>query len=448
MGVVPLAKKGKVVVMGNNQNFNNLGDQIKGAVSEALGTGDFKKLNSIITDTVNTALSDAGMSGSKAWQQKETWKNNQNTTNNYSADYWAKQRQQRLEARRQQREQQLEKLRQNRAQASAARAQQPANNVRQTPAVTVKNVGMGLGVTGIVLGSIAMIPFVVFFILACTIGLGSPLVWGCLLAFAIGMIFAGADDVNLISRARRYVKICGEKMYASIEELAAVTGNSVRKTRKDIRKILKKGILPTARMDIKGTILMLNETVYQYYINAEKAKLELVKEEKKKKEAKTPSELVSEARAEQQSELQNMIAEGREYIKKLRDLNDEIEGEEISNKLYQLENILKEIFVRVEKEPDQMHRMKKVMEYYLPTTVKLVEAYRDYDQISTPNEEILSAKTEIEKTLDSINSAFVELLNSLFQASVFDVTTDAQVLQTMLVREGLTKELETVTINK
>ncbi len=438
--------------MGNNQNFNNLGEQIKGAVSEALGSGDFKKLNSIISDTVSTALSDAGLTDSKAWQQKEEWKMNQNMTSNYSADYWAKQRQQRMQARQQQREQIRSQIHQTRTAYAGSKTRQETSNSRQTPGVTVKNVGMGLGVTGIVLGSIALIPFLVFFILACTIGLGSPLVWGCLMAFAVGMIFAGADDVNLISRAKRYVKICGEKMYASVEELAAVTGNSVRKTRKDIRKILKKGILPTARMDIKGTILMLNETIYQYYINAEKAKAtqaaQELEDKKKKKESKTPSELVSEARAEQQSELQSMIAEGHDYIKKLRDLNDEIEGEEISNQLYQLENILKEIFIRVEKEPDQMHRMKKVMEYYLPTTVKLVEAYRDYDQISTPNEEILSAKAEIEKTLDSINSAFVELLNALFQDSVFDVTTDAQVLQTMLVREGLTKELEAVPINK
>ena len=83
--------------------------------------------------------------------------------------------------------------------------------------------------------------------------------------------------------------------------------------------------------------------------------------------------------------------------------------------------------------------MQKFMNYYLPTTLKLVEAYEEFDSVSVPGEDILSAKAEIEKTLDTINQAFVELLNKLFRASVFDITTDAQVLQTMLAKEGLTK---------
>ena len=82
------------------------------------------------------------------------------------------------------------------------------------------------------------------------------------------------------------------------------------------------------------------------------------------------------------------------------------------------------------------------MDYYLPTTIKLVEAYEEFDRVSVPGEDILTAKAEIEKTLDTINGAFVELLNNLFQSTAFDVTTDAQVLQTMLAKEGLTREMD------
>ena len=82
------------------------------------------------------------------------------------------------------------------------------------------------------------------------------------------------------------------------------------------------------------------------------------------------------------------------------------------------------------------------MDYYLPTTLKLVEAYEEFDGISVPGEEVVQAKAEIEKTLDTINEAFAELLNNLFQDAVFDATTDAQVLKSMLAREGLTKEME------
>jgi hypothetical protein len=116
-----------------------------------------------------------------------------------------------------------------------------------------------------------------------------------------------------------------------------------------------------------------------------------------------------------------------------------IEDEVVSEKLYRMEDLLKEIFQRLQDDPEQMPKTRKLMNYYLPTTIKLLQAYSEFDDVSAPNQDITSAKTEIEKTIDVINEAFTELLNKLFQQSAFDAATDAQVLQTMLAKEGLTK---------
>lgn len=137
-----------------------------------------------------------------------------------------------------------------------------------------------------------------------------------------------------------------------------------------------------------------------------------------------------------------MIDEGTDYIRKLRNLNDRIPGEVISAKLFCLENLLMDIFESVKQHPEQMDRMHKLISYYLPTTLKLVESYEKFDKISSPGPDIIKAKTEIENTLDTINQAFRELLNNLFQDTVFDVTTDAQVLKTMLAKEGLTRDMD------
>ena len=126
-----------------------------------------------------------------------------------------------------------------------------------------------------------------------------------------------------------------------------------------------------------------------------------------------------------EQELHSIVAEGMEYIRHLRDLNDRIEGEAISEKLYRLENLLKEIFDRVQEHPEQMHRMHKLMDYYLPTMLKLVEQYAEFDEISSPGEDILDAKKEIEKTLDMINQAFVTLLNNLFRDAAFDASASS-----------------------
>ena len=143
--------------------------------------------------------------------------------------------------------------------------------------------------------------------------------------------------------------------------------------------------------------------------------------------------------AKEKSELDEMITQGMDCIAKLREMNDNIPGEEISLKLFRLENLLRDIFDRLKEHPEQREKMKKFMDYYLPVTLKLVGAYEEFDSLSVQGDDIVEAKNEIEKTLDTINNAFGELLERLFRDTAFDVTTDAQVLQTMLAKDGLTK---------
>ena len=80
------------------------------------------------------------------------------------------------------------------------------------------------------------------------------------------------------------------------------------------------------------------------------------------------------------------------------------------------------------------------MGYYLPTTLKLVNAYREMDAEPIQGENIRSAKHEIEETLDTINYAFENLLDSFYQDKAMDISTDITVLETMLAQEGLTEK--------
>jgi hypothetical protein len=84
--------------------------------------------------------------------------------------------------------------------------------------------------------------------------------------------------------------------------------------------------------------------------------------------------------------------------------------------------------------------IRKLMEYYLPTTVKLLHAYEELDHQPIQGENILSSKREIEESLDTLNIAFEKLLDSLFQNQAWDVSTDISVLKTMVAQDGLTKE--------
>ena len=123
----------------------------------------------------------------------------------------------------------------------------------------------------------------------------------------------------------------------------------------------------------------------------------------------------------------------------MREANDAIPGEDISKKLTRLELIIDKIFTHVEKHPEQTDELHKFMNYYLPTTLKLVNAYREFDEQPVQGENIRKAKQEIEDTLDTIISAFEKLFDSMFEDAAMDISTDISVLETMLAQEGLTE---------
>ena len=84
--------------------------------------------------------------------------------------------------------------------------------------------------------------------------------------------------------------------------------------------------------------------------------------------------------------------------------------------------------------------LKKMMDYYLPMTVKLLNAYADMDAQPVQGETIQASKREIEDTLDTLNLAFEKLLDSVFQDTAMDVSSDISVLQTLLAQEGLVED--------
>lgn len=476
--------------MNGNQNQNNMGEQIKDALAEALQSGDFRILNDLVTQTVTDTLNEVGRQITKSvvppedisdWKQRADERKKQEKDRRDREEQMRRKQEEfrkqeerrqqeqyrRQEERRQQEEfrRQEERRRQEEFRRQEERRRQ--EQFRQQSSVNVlavrKNVGSVSGILFQVFGGIgfgilglAMLGRM----LLSLIGVSGTLVsWGihlALLAGFAGMIGTGISRRKRLKRADRYTALCGPKMYGDIEKLAEETGRSCNYVRKDIRRMLKAGMFPEGHLDGQKTCFMLNDAVYRQYLEAEENRRIREEEEKKaaalshasaegeKKAAASAGASAEEKTAENstENELNAMVSEGMECIRRLRELNDNIEGEVISDKLSRLENLLKEIFDSVREHPEQMHRMHKPMDYYLPTTLKLVEAYEEFDGISVPGEEVLQAKAEIEKTLDTINEAFAELLNNLFQDAVFDATTDAQVLKSMLAREGLTKEME------
>ena len=80
------------------------------------------------------------------------------------------------------------------------------------------------------------------------------------------------------------------------------------------------------------------------------------------------------------------------------------------------------------------------MNYYLPTTIKLLEQYVQLQNVGLKGENITAAMTQIEEMLDKVIVAFQKQLDSLFERDVVDITADIQVMEQMMASQGLTND--------
>lgn len=242
-------------------------------------------------------------------------------------------------------------------------------------------------------------------------------------------------------RFRRYVEAIGDEKVYTVKRLSASTGIAAATVRQDLPKMLQRGLFPEAYLDDEVTCIMLDQDTFQQYLRLMEQQKQLGPQEEpgRKKSLKDTGDESAPASAKATDippEVRRMIQEGLRYVEQIREVNDALPGVEISNRLYQLEDIIRKIFHYVEQHPDKSQEIRKLMEYHLPTTLKLVNTYRELEtqalggSSSNMKEEILAA-------LDVVNKAFVNLLDNLCQDMVLDVSSDITVLKTMLAQEGL-----------
>lgn len=257
-------------------------------------------------------------------------------------------------------------------------------------------------------------------------------------ATTTGMVVGayGAGLKQRESRFRQYVEMVKDKLYCSIEEMAGKTGRSKRFVRRDLKRMMQKGMFLQAHLDKKESCFIASDAMYEQYMLTQKQYEEKLRIESKESEEKQIQETVSEPADES---VAKVLKEGREYIAIIRKCNDEIPAEGMSEKLDRLELLVTRIFMQVEEKPELAPELQKMLSYYLPTTQKLLEAYRDLDKQNVEVKNISDTKREIELTVDTINGAFEMFLDELFRDRAWDIQSDITVLNTMLKQDGYVK---------
>ena len=154
----------------------------------------------------------------------------------------------------------------------------------------------------------------------------------------------------------------------------------------------------------------------------------------------TVEEVPEEPETTGNEELDKMIADGKKAITEMKRLDDNIADPAISAQIVRLQQLAGKIFAQVEQNPEKLPQIRKFMNYYLPTTLKILNAYDRMGEQGVSGENITSTMQKVEGMMSTIITAFEKQLDSLFGSEAMDISTDMVVLENMMAREGLTED--------
>lgn len=155
-----------------------------------------------------------------------------------------------------------------------------------------------------------------------------------------------------------------------------------------------------------------------------------------KAEKKTAVKKEEKPKSTGNPEIDALIKERERAISEMRRLNDAIVDEKISAQIDHLEEVTGKIIDHVVAEPKKLPQIRRFLDYYLPTTLKILNAYDRMDSAGISGENIDATKARVEGMMDTISRAYDKQLDSLFGAEALDISTDITVMENLLAREG------------
>lgn len=171
----------------------------------------------------------------------------------------------------------------------------------------------------------------------------------------------------------------------------------------------------------------------------------IAKSSKKKQDKAIEAELkkdtsAKEPKTEKKSygpEIDPIIEEGNRALSEMGRLYLSIKDTDVRMKINEIMRITDKITQDAIEDPADIPQIKKFMNYYLPTTIKLLNAYDRMSAQGIEGENLDKSMKSINEMLDAAIEAYKKRLDSLFENQALDIETDIKVLNTMLAREGL-----------
>lgn len=254
-------------------------------------------------------------------------------------------------------------------------------------------------------------------------------VWSVLtgIAIALGggsMLLSAALGRKKEAAFRQCLKITGEAGLVDIGKLSRTMGWKGTEADRNLSDMIDRGYFgERAYIDHERGLLVIRPEDMRDVYRAEDmaAAAKKAQEEKSAQEKKTAD-----------------MTEYERIVEAIRQADVDIDDEAMSEKIRRMQTITAAIFREVEAHPEKRSQIDRFLNYYLPTTLKLLNNYARIEEQGVTGQNMAKAKADIERIADTLVEGYEKQLDTLYRAEAMDIAGDVSVIENMMKRDGLT----------
>ena len=221
-------------------------------------------------------------------------------------------------------------------------------------------------------------------------------------------------------RLSKYIAVMGLDDCKSVAEISKATGLPKERVRKDLEYMAQKGYFgETAYLDNGLDSLVISEAAAE-----------------KEREVRQQSRSEKKVREEREAN----TSEYMRVYEQMLEAAGNIKDPEISAKMMRLTELTGKILQAAETSPEKEKNIRRFMSYYLPQTQKLMRSYAVLERQGIATANIKSTKERIGNILDNLITGYEQQLDQMFDSDAIDISSDIDVLETMLKQDGLNSD--------
>jgi len=285
-------------------------------------------------------------------------------------------------------------------------------------------------------GIISIVSAYYLFIGASTILLSSELVSlgvffvavACImLAINIPLIYKLIKEIQFKTRFDIYEEFLGYKSLEYVVELAENSKFSETLVINDLQRAIKNKLIPQGHFSRENCVFMVSNEAYERYMEKPAAYdryFQKVIEERRRVRSRP-------------ERIAQIMESGNHYIEKINGYSTLVKEKHISQKIRNIEKIVAMIFYELDANPEQAHSLGVFLNYYLPTTERLLDSYVSLEEKQLRKKIAKQTKNEIETAINTITIAFEGILAKMYEEQEMEIGSDIETLELSMKQEGL-----------